>query len=157
MTSTTNQTMVMRAESYNTSPRIKQSHSTEITTFILLFSEVTSAIIFEKRNFGKKHEAARNNLIDMHLILSLKNEFCFDLPLFTKYIGYFYKHSIIFIQGVLKNAPVRCVIINPKNVTISSSIEQNTTCHLFDPLLKYTPFTLEIVLINTLSCKIGGF
>ena len=27
----------------------------------------------------------RRNLIDMHLIQSLKNEFCFDLPLFSKY------------------------------------------------------------------------
>ena len=31
------------------------SHSTEVTGFILLFSEVTNAISFERRNLGKKN------------------------------------------------------------------------------------------------------
>ena len=57
-------------------------HSTEVTSFILLFSEENSAISLERRNLGKKLVDARNNLINMHLIQSLKNEFCFDLPLF---------------------------------------------------------------------------
>ena len=54
-----------------------QSHSTEVTRSILLFSEVTSAISFEKRNLGNKLVDARKNLIDLHLIQFLKNEFCF--------------------------------------------------------------------------------
>ena len=38
-------------------------------------------------------------LIDMHLIQSLKNEFCFDLPMFSKYLAssinsYFYKMTL---------------------------------------------------------------
>ena len=37
---------------------------------------------FWKKKFRKKLEDARNNLIDMHLIHTLKNEFCSDLPLF---------------------------------------------------------------------------
>ena len=62
----------------------------------MLFSEVTSAISFERRNLGKELVDARNNLIDMHLLQSLKNEYCFDLPLFSKYPttsikSYFYK------------------------------------------------------------------
>ena len=61
--------------------------------------EVTSAITFESRNLGKKLVDARNNLIDMHLIQSLKNEFCFDLPLFSRYPAtsiksYFYKITL---------------------------------------------------------------
>ena len=55
------------------------------TSFILLFSEVTSAISFKRSNLGKKLIDVRNYLIDMYLIQSLKNEFCFDLPLFSKY------------------------------------------------------------------------
>ena len=39
------------------------SHSTEVTSFILLFSEATSAISFDKRNLGNKLVDARNNLI----------------------------------------------------------------------------------------------
>ena len=54
------------------------SHSTEVTSFILLFSEVTSAISFEKRNFRNKLVDARNNLIDIHLIQFWKKEFCFQ-------------------------------------------------------------------------------
>ena len=63
----------------------KYSHSTEVTSFILMFSEVTRAIRFERRNLGKKFVDARKNLIDMHLIQTLKNEFCFDLPMISKY------------------------------------------------------------------------
>ena len=59
--------------------------STEVTSFNLLFFEVTIAISFKRRNLGKKLVDARINLIDMHLIQSLKNEFCFDLPSFSKY------------------------------------------------------------------------
>ena len=49
---------------------LPKNHSTEVTSFILLFSEVTSAISFERRNLGKKLEDGGNNLIDMHLIQS---------------------------------------------------------------------------------------
>jgi len=63
----------------------------------LLFSEVTSALSFEK--LGNELVDARNILIDMHLIQSLKNEFCFDLPWFSKYPAtsinnYFYKITL---------------------------------------------------------------
>ena len=61
------------------------SQSTEVTSFILLFSEVTIAISFERRNLGNKLVDARNNLTDILLIQPLKNEFCFDLPMFSKY------------------------------------------------------------------------
>ena len=76
-----------------------ESHSTEVTSFILLFSEVTRAIRFERRNLGKKFVDARKNLIVMHLIQSLKNEFRFDLPLFLMYPAtsinsYFYKITL---------------------------------------------------------------
>ena len=74
----------------------------------MLFSEVTSAISFETSNLGIKLVDARNNLIDMHLIQSLKNEFCFDLPLFSKYPAtsinsYFYKmtHPIKICNNVM--------------------------------------------------------
>ena len=40
---------------------------------------------FWKKKFRKKLVDARNNLIDMHLIQSLKNKFSIDLPLFPKY------------------------------------------------------------------------
>ena len=43
-------------------------HFIGVTSFILMFSEVTSAIIFEKRNLGNKLGDARNNFTDMHLI-----------------------------------------------------------------------------------------
>ena len=55
-----------------------------MTSFILLFSEVSGAISFERRNLGEKIDDARNNLIDMHLIQSLKNEFSFDLPFYKQ-------------------------------------------------------------------------
>ena len=41
----------------------------------MLFSEVSGAISFERRNLGEKIEEARNNLIEMHLIQSLKMNF----------------------------------------------------------------------------------
>ena len=50
----------------------------------MLFSEVTTDKRFEKRNLGNKLVDARNNLIDMHLMQFLKNEFCFALPMFAK-------------------------------------------------------------------------
>ena len=43
-------------------------HFIGVTSFILMFSEVTSAIIFEKRNLGNNLGDARNNFTDMHLI-----------------------------------------------------------------------------------------
>ena len=43
-------------------------HFVGVISFILMFSEVTSAIIFEKRNLGNKLRDARNNFTDMHLI-----------------------------------------------------------------------------------------
>ena len=69
----------------------------------MLFSEVTIAISFERRNLGKKLEDARNNLTDMLLIQSLKNEFCLDLPLFSKYPdtsinSYFYKMTLCIVD-----------------------------------------------------------
>jgi len=75
----------------------KESHSTEVTSLILLFSEVASAIGFERRNLSKNLVEARDNLFEMHLIQSLKNEFC--LPLFSKYPAtsknsYFYKMTL---------------------------------------------------------------
>ena len=53
----------------------------------------------KKEILEKKLVDPRNNLIDMHLIQSLKNEFCFDLPLFSKYPdtsinSYFYKMTL---------------------------------------------------------------
>ena len=62
--------------------------------------EAHSALSFEKRNLGKKLVDARSNLIDMHLIQYLKNEFCFDLPMFSKYPAtsinsYFYKTTLL--------------------------------------------------------------
>ena len=51
----------------------------------MLSSEVTSAISFERRNLGTKLEEPISNLINMHLIQSLKNKFCFDLAMFSKY------------------------------------------------------------------------
>ena len=58
------------------------------------FSEITESWKLENKLVG-----ARNNLIDMHLIQSLKNEFCIDLPLFSKYPAtsinmYFYKMTL---------------------------------------------------------------
>ena len=55
---------------------------------------------FWKKKFRKKLVDARNNLTDMHLFQSLKNEFCFDLPLFSKYPAtsinsYFYKMTLV--------------------------------------------------------------
>ena len=47
--------------------------------------------------------------MDMHLIKSLKNEFCFDLPMFSKYPAtsinsYFYKMTLDRLQiGTLIN------------------------------------------------------
>ena len=32
---------------------------------------------------------------------------------------------------------------NLKNVTIDSGIDQNNNCHLFDPLVKNCPFSIE--------------
>ena len=52
--------------------QVNQSNSTVVTSFILLFSEVTIAISFERRNLGNKLVDARNTLIDMHFIHSLK-------------------------------------------------------------------------------------
>ena len=54
---------------------------------------------FWKKKFRKKLVDARNDFIDMHLIQSLKNEFWFDLPLFSKYPAtsknsYFYKMTL---------------------------------------------------------------
>ena len=59
---------------------------------------------FKRRNLGKKLVDARINLIDMHLIQSLKNEFCFDLPMFSKYLAtsinnYFYKMTLVTFVG----------------------------------------------------------
>ena len=85
-----------------------QSHSTEVTSFILLFSEVTSQCYkFWKKKYMKKLVDARNNLINMHSIQSLINEFCFDLPLFSKYPAtsinsYFYKMTL-FAKKCQKN------------------------------------------------------
>ena len=67
----------------------------------MLFTEVTIAISYERRDLGKKLLDARTNLIDMHLIQSLKNEICFELPLFSKYPDtsinrYFYKMTLLF-------------------------------------------------------------
>ena len=50
-------------------------------------------------NLGKNLVDARSNLIDMHLIQSLKNEFSFDFPIFSKYPAtsinsYFYKMTL---------------------------------------------------------------
>ena len=65
----------------------------------MLFSEVSGAKSFERRNLGKKPEDARNNFIDMHLIQFLEFEFGFDLHLFSKYLAtsinsYFYKMTL---------------------------------------------------------------
>ena len=70
----------------------------------MLFTEVTNAISFLRRNVGKKLLDARSNLIDMHLIQSLKNEFCFDLPMFSKYPATslnnnFYKMTLVTFVG----------------------------------------------------------
>ena len=79
-----------------------QSHSTEVTNLILLFTEVTSAISFYRSNLGKHLVDARSNLIDMHLIQSLKIEYCFDM--FSKYQAistnsYFYKLTLLNRTG----------------------------------------------------------
>ena len=71
----------------------------------MLFTEVTIAISYERRDLGKKLLDARTNLIDMHLIQSLKNEICFDLPLFSKYPAtsinrYFYKMTLIIREAL---------------------------------------------------------
>ena len=73
----------------------------------MLFSEVTSALSFERRNLGIKLEDARNNLIEMHLIQTLKNEFFFDLPLFSKcpatsINSYFNKMTLSIVNGRAK-------------------------------------------------------
>ena len=77
----------------------------------MLFSEVTIAISLERRNLGELVDG-RNNLIDMHLIQSLENEFCFDLPLFSKYLAtsinrYFYKMTLLDL--IDQSDPVRLV------------------------------------------------
>ena len=56
----------------------------------------------KKQRKGKNLVDARSNLIEMHLIQSLKNEFSFDLPMFSKYPAtsinsYFYKMTLIKI------------------------------------------------------------
>ena len=43
-------------------------HFVGVISFILMFSEVTSAIIFEKRNLGNNLGDARNNFTDMRCI-----------------------------------------------------------------------------------------
>ena len=63
------------------------------------FHFAVSAISFERRNIGKKLVDTRINLIDMRLIQSLKNDFSFHLPLFSKYPAtsinrYFYKMNL---------------------------------------------------------------
>ena len=63
------------------------------------FAVLTIAISFKRRNSGKKLVYARINLIDMHFIQSLINEFCLDLPLFSTYLAtsinsYFYKITL---------------------------------------------------------------
>ena len=69
----------------------------------MLFSEVTIAISLERRNLGELVDG-RNNLIDMHLIQSLENDFCFDLPLLSKYPAtsiksYFYKMTLFVFMS----------------------------------------------------------
>ena len=62
--------------------------------------------------YDKNFKDAGNKLIDMHLIQSLKSEFCFDLPLFSKYLAtsinrYFYKMTLLDL--IDQSDPVRLV------------------------------------------------
>ena len=63
-----------------------------------MFSEVTYAISSEKSNLGSKLVDARNNLLDIHLIKFLRNEFCFFCLSFqkpaTSINGYSYKMTL---------------------------------------------------------------
>ena len=77
-----------------------------------MFTEVTSAISFYRSNLGKNLLDARSNLIDMHFIQSLKNEFCFDLPMFSKYPAtslnsYFYKMTLHSLRLRLCSWPAK--------------------------------------------------
>ena len=72
----------------------------------------------------KKLVDARDNLIDMHFIQYLKNEFCFDLPLLSKYLAtsinsYFYKITLCELRFV-------CCSINSNNHQIVKKLENNT-------------------------------
>ena len=67
------------------------SYSTEVTSFILLFSEVTSVIRFERRNLGKKLEDANRHAFD--LVFKKLILLCFAFVF--KVSGYFYKQLLL--------------------------------------------------------------
>ena len=71
----------------------------------------------------------RSNLIDIHLIQSLKNEFCFDLPLFSKYPAtfinsYFYKMTLIQKKGSISGcnfkSPVPVSVSRPDGASVTT-------------------------------------
>ena len=54
---------------------------------------LSEKIIVDEGHIRAHFADARNNLIDKNLIQFLKNEFCFDLPLFSS--SYFYKQLFL--------------------------------------------------------------
>jgi len=65
--------------------------------------------------------------MDMQLIQSLKNEFCFDLPLFSKYPAtsvnsYFYKMTLHVVHKIRKVTKHSNVFENGKKIVDMSEI-----------------------------------
>ena len=103
---------------------------------------------FWKKKFVKKLVDARNNLIDMHFIQSLKNKFCFDLSV----SGYFYK------QLLQQNDSINNFLLNIyfQVVHFQKDSVQNESRLTTPPIYPSWTVFIEILNLKSMLLSVGG-